>query len=156
MEEIHKLRTQISHIVQTNFQDSDVDFPPNIRPPNELQVCIVSMMGIIWPKQLYQLKVIRQLIAAGFIDQVAVRKDCVEKTLFAGVQHATSRGVPYKALGISEDVFIHPSSVLMNLPPPEYIVFNEVIRSTRVWLKGWTNQSLRRFWISLPKRSNSC
>lgn len=39
-------------------------------------------------------------------------------------------------MGISEDVFIHPSSVLANISPPEYVVFNEVVRTTRVWLKG--------------------
>jgi ATP-dependent RNA helicase DHX37/DHR1 len=38
MEEIHKLRAQISHIVQANFQDIDVGFVSNLRPPNDLQV----------------------------------------------------------------------------------------------------------------------
>lgn len=85
---------------------------------------------------LCQLKVLRQLLTAGFIDQVAVRKDRVEQTSSAGVQYATSKGVAYKALGISEDVFIHPSSVLANAPPPEYVVFHEVVRTSRVWLKG--------------------
>jgi ATP-dependent RNA helicase DHX37/DHR1 len=83
-----------------------------------------------------QLKIIRQAIAAGFIDQVAVRKDRADKASSTGVQSATSKAVPYKALGIAEDVFIHPSSVLADMSPPEYIVFNEVVRSSRVWLKG--------------------
>ena len=56
MEEIHKLRAQISSIVQTNFPDVQTGFEANLRPPNALQ-----------------LKVLRQLIAAGFIDHVAVR-----------------------------------------------------------------------------------
>ena len=77
---------------------------------------------------------LRQLLAAGFIDQVAVRKDRVESSTNA--QYATSKGVAYKAMGIEEDVFIHPSSVLANLPPPEYVVFYEVVRSSQVWLKG--------------------
>jgi ATP-dependent RNA helicase DHX37/DHR1 len=37
-----------------------------------------------------------------------------------------------------EDVFIHPSSVLANVSPPQYIVYNEVVRSTQIWLKGWS------------------
>ena len=78
MEEIHKLRAQISNIVQTNFPDVQTGFEANLRPPNALQ-----------------LKVLRQLIAAGFIDQVAVRKDIAQKgrTEGAGTQYTTSRGV---------------------------------------------------------------
>lgn len=86
-----------------------------------------------------QLKILRQLLAASLIDQTAVRKDRVDGASSTGAQYATSRGVPYKALGITEDVFIHPSSVLANVTPPEYIVFNEVVRSTQVWLKGREN-----------------
>ena len=85
---------------------------------------------------LLQLKVLRQLITAGFIDQVAVRKDRVEKGAASGDQFTTTRGVPYRALGIDDDVFIHPTSVLVNSPPPEFIVFLEVVRTSKVWIKG--------------------
>jgi ATP-dependent RNA helicase DHX37/DHR1 len=106
---------------------------------------------------MFQLKIIRQLITAGFIDQVAVRKDHVEKASSTGVQRATSRGVPYKALGISEDVFIHPSSVLANTAPPDYIVFNEAVGSTRIWLKG-TGISVHSalYETHWPDRLNYC
>ena len=39
MEEIHKLRAQISNIVKANFPDLDVGFVQGIKPPSELQVC---------------------------------------------------------------------------------------------------------------------
>lgn len=39
MEEIHKLRAQISSIVQTNFPGADTGYTSNLRPPNALQVC---------------------------------------------------------------------------------------------------------------------
>lgn len=74
-------------------------------------------------------------MTAGFIDQVAVRKDRIAPSS-SGEQYTTSKGIPYRALGIQEDVFIHPSSVLANSAPPEYIVFSEVVRTTHVWLKG--------------------
>ena len=122
MEEIHKLRAQISSIVQTNFPDVQTGFEANLRPPNALQ-----------------LKVLRQLIAAGFIDQVAVRKDIAQKgrTEGAGTQYTTSRGVAYQALSIpDEDVFIHPSSVLASQPAPEYVVYLEIVRTSRAYLKG--------------------
>lgn len=38
MEEIHKLRAQISSIVQTNFSGVDAAFVPNLAPPSALQV----------------------------------------------------------------------------------------------------------------------
>ena len=69
-----------------------------------------------------QLKVLRQLLAAGFIDQVAVRKDLVLKDSASGDQYSTSSGIPYQALGIAEDVYIHPSSVLTTTLPPHNFV----------------------------------
>ncbi|KAI1797707.1 P-loop containing nucleoside triphosphate hydrolase protein [Ganoderma leucocontextum] len=137
MEEIHKLRAQISGIVQTNFPDVQSGFDANIRPPNALQ-----------------LKVLRQLIAAGFIDQVAVRKDIAQKgrATGAGTQYTTARGVAYQALGIpDEDVFIHPSSVLAQEPPPEYIVYLEVVRTSRVYIKGLT--IVNGAWLSTLGKS---
>lgn len=38
MEEIHKLRAQISNIVQVNFPGVDSGFVSNLRPPSALQV----------------------------------------------------------------------------------------------------------------------
>jgi len=57
MDETHPLRAQISGTVQANFPSIDMGFNPNISPPKANQV-----------------KAIRQLIAASFIDQVAIRK----------------------------------------------------------------------------------
>ena len=118
MEEIHKLRAQISAIAQTNFPSIDVGFNPRIPPP-----------------KLNQVKALRQLIAASFIDQVAVRKDLVQLSDANGTKYASCRGVAYQANGVTEDVFIHPSSVLFHKAPPDYIVFQEVIRGTKVWIK---------------------
>ena len=33
-------------------------------------------------------------------------------------------------------MFIHPSSVLANASPPDYVIFHEVVRTSRIWLKG--------------------
>jgi ATP-dependent RNA helicase DHX37/DHR1 len=38
MEEIHKLRAQISNIVRTNFADIDAGFTPKLPPPQDIQV----------------------------------------------------------------------------------------------------------------------
>lgn len=84
-----------------------------------------------------QIKVLRQLITAAFIDQVAIRKDLVRGGSSTGTKYATSKGVEYRAMGISEDAFIHPSSVIADAPPPDYIVYHEAVRTSRLWLKGF-------------------
>ncbi|KAF8630939.1 hypothetical protein AX17_005296 [Amanita inopinata Kibby_2008] len=137
MEEIHKLRAQISNIVQVNFPGIDAGFKAKLKPPNDLQ-----------------LKVLRQLLAAAFIDQVAVRKDKVDKAVSSGAQYANTKGVPYRAMNIADDVFIHPSSILTGGPPPEYVVYHEVVQTTRVWLKGLT--VINPSWLSSLGRSSLC
>ncbi|EKM79367.1 hypothetical protein AGABI1DRAFT_74345 [Agaricus bisporus var. burnettii JB137-S8] len=135
MEEIHKLRTQLTNIVQMYFPTTNVQFTSKLPPPNKIQI-----------------KVLKQLICAAFIDQVAVRKDLVSHhNPSSGSQYSNSHGVPYRAVGISEDVFIHPSSVLWNLPPPNYIVFQEVVRTTRVFVKGLT--AVNPAWLSSLSRA---
>ncbi|BGP37169.1 putative ATP-dependent RNA helicase DHR1 [Rhodotorula kratochvilovae] len=122
MQEIHKLRMQISRIVQSTFPGVDAGFVPKLAPPNETQ-----------------LKVLRQLITAAFIDQVAIRKDLVDKTSNMSFSKAAStRGVQYRSFGIDEDLFIHPSSNLFHHAPPEFIVYNELHRTHKVWLKTIT------------------
>lgn len=143
MEEIHKLRAQISGIVQTNFPESDAGFVANLLPPSALQVRLTQAPGNEGDRlTCIQLKVLRQLLAAGFIDQVAVRKDKVSKDGASGQQYTTSRGVPYRAIGIDEDVFIHPASVLAGQPPPDFVTYLEVVRTSKVWIKGTSNSQI--------------
>ncbi|GAA5917841.1 hypothetical protein JCM6882_000837 [Rhodosporidiobolus microsporus] len=122
MQEIHKLRAQISRIVASTFPGIDAGFVPKLPPPNETQ-----------------LKVLRQLLTAAFIDQVAIRKDLVDKSNnISYAKVASTRGVPYRAFGIDEDLFIHPSSNLFHNAPSDFIVYNELHRTHKVWLKTIT------------------
>ena len=77
----------------------------------------------------------RQILCAGFIDQVAVRADLLSKNN-SGNKYETSRGIAYKAIGVSEETFIHPSSSMFGKTPPDWIVFSEVVRTSRVWLRS--------------------
>lgn len=132
MEEIHKLQMQLLNILRINF--------------SEINVSILSK-----PPDSTQLKILRQLLAAAFVDQVAARQDVVDKASSTGAKYTSCRNVPYKVLGVSEDAFIHPSSVLYNSPPPEFIVFHDLVRTTKVWLK--TNTVINPAW--LPKLAPS-
>jgi len=82
-----------------------------------------------------QLKVLRQIITSGFIDQVAVRQDLYLKkpTTFA-----STRNVPYRALGVPGEVYIHPSSALFHRSPPDFLVFSEIVQTSKAWMKGIT------------------
>jgi len=131
MEEIHKLRAQITRIVQvvTNGTGLKVEFSPKLLPPSETQ-----------------LKVLRQLITSAFIDQVAIKaskvKSCQSSSGKQGGKNENRNLIAYRTIGIEEDVFIHPSSVLFdsNLhPEPDFIVFQELHRTEkRIWIKGIT------------------
>ncbi|KAG9035596.1 putative ATP-dependent RNA helicase DHR1 [Tulasnella sp. JGI-2019a] len=123
MEEIHKLRAQISYIVQANFSAASAEFNSTRKLP---------------PPSTIQLKALRQFLTAGFIDHVAARKDVVDKRAATGTKVTSSRGVPYRAMDIEEDVFIHPSSIIAQQTAPEWIVYQDVVRTGKVWLKGVT------------------
>ncbi|KAH7337143.1 P-loop containing nucleoside triphosphate hydrolase protein [Rhizoctonia solani] len=116
MEEIHKLSEQITHIVISAFPETEKELSGTMKPPSD-----------------FQIKLLQQIITSGFIDQIAVRKDYIEKQ--TGVKRTSARGVPYQAIGVKEDVFIHPSSVLFGGSPPDFVAFQDVVRTSRVWLK---------------------
>ncbi|KAF8443043.1 P-loop containing nucleoside triphosphate hydrolase protein [Boletus edulis BED1] len=137
MEEVHKLRAQLCNIVSATFPGVETGLAKPLKPPNDTQ-----------------LKVLRQLLATAFIDQVAVRKDHVQKKSTTGVQYSTAKGVPYRAMGVEEDVFIHPSSVLSQRSPPDYIIFTEIVKTTKPWLKGLT--LVNPTWLSTLGKPTLC
>ena len=85
---------------------------------------------------LFKLKVIRQLLTAAFTDQVAIRKDLVTPSTPDYSKVTSTRGVPYQAGGVDEDVFIHPSSVVFHNAPPEAGVFQELIRTSKPYIRS--------------------
>lgn len=121
MEEINKLRAQLSGLVVSNLAGlSEAEMAalqqPQLTPPNPTQC-----------------KVLRQLLCAISIDRVAVRADVVGAPEATNVRHGSqgnARGVPYVALGVPGTVYLHRSSALYQRAPPEWVVFGEVSRST--------------------------
>lgn len=146
MEEIHKLRAQLGHILLANLagiRDKDAEriLDPGLAPPDATQC-----------------KVLRQLLCAIYVDRVAVRADIVDAPeaegtpAVRGSKLASTRGVPYVALGVHGPTFIHMSSTFFHRTPPEWIVFGELHQSSskeatvegvegparKVWLKTLT------------------
>lgn len=163
MQEIHKLRAQISNIASANLAPAPqapaakatkrriggvastpvpVDGPlfnPKLEPPNATQ-----------------LKVLRQLMASAFIDQLAVRKDLLDPaSKAAGAKFTSTRGVPYRAMGVDEDVFIHPSSVMFHSEPPEWLVWGDIVRTSQAWMKSTSDSDqFQGSWLGLLTSSS--
>ncbi len=134
--EASKLRPQLTSIVQTNRPGIIGAYEPRLREPSDAQ-----------------LKALKQIIAAGFIDQVAIRADLSPNppapttykkpkraidvpyyTLFTSQQH-TTRKSSSNSPESEEDkaVYIHPSSILASTPPsqlPQYIIYSHLQRSS--------------------------
>jgi len=125
--EASHLRQQLHNIVRSNH-------------PNHLP-------GAYNPKlpepSTKQLKALTQIVAAAFVDQVAVRYDAAPTPPDIGKKPTRAIDMPFLPLfparaGKAEDlidvaVFIHPSSVLSSSPPaslPTYVVYSHLQRST--------------------------
>ncbi|KAK6349710.1 putative ATP-dependent RNA helicase DHR1 [Orbilia brochopaga] len=133
MQEVRKLRQQLTNIVRTQFADAIGQFEVKLQPPKDVQI-----------------KALQQIIATGFMDQIAIRGDLLPEspikpnfkkisdipyfTLFAS---STAR-LDAKLENLNEvAVFVHPSSVLVELQHhqnrglfPEFIVYSEMQRAT--------------------------
>lgn len=123
MEEIMKLRKQLTYIIKSNVSKENIaitvkdeDLKSDI--PNEKQ-----------------LKLLKQMICAGFVDRVAIRADCIYPEDAKITNRTSLINVPYipvmaqRSPNIEESfVYIHPTSILSNLGelPPKYLVFHSL------------------------------
>ncbi|KAJ2453454.1 putative ATP-dependent RNA helicase DHR1 [Coemansia sp. RSA 2336] len=128
MNEIRKLRRQLTNLVQMYCSGADVSMDPQMPPPSQLQQ-----------------SVLRQIILAGFMDQVAVRGDIAGYHDPDGDAAAKRRGLhaePYMTMWSDEPVYIHPESSIYsaarNTGMPQAIVYSELQRTSRLWAKAVT------------------
>ncbi|OZJ01559.1 hypothetical protein BZG36_05386, partial [Bifiguratus adelaidae] len=128
MEEIHKLRGQITNLINVNCPGVNAYVDAKLPPPTDVQ-----------------LKALRQIILAGSIDSIAIRKDLVDSTAKPAAHYKSCHGVPYKVMWSDDDVYIHPSSVLYHQPPQPMVTYQEMFQTTKVWLKGLT--SIEPKWL---------
>ncbi|OAD80681.1 hypothetical protein PHYBLDRAFT_129312 [Phycomyces blakesleeanus NRRL 1555(-)] len=122
MEEIRKLRWQLTNLMAALFENVDVWVDPKMLPPTKRQI-----------------KFLKQVITAGFIDSVAIRKDVIENGGQGGTRFKNARGVAYKLMWSEEEAFIHPGSILYSQEPPIALVYNELFKgATKTCFKGVT------------------
>ncbi|KAK6362029.1 putative ATP-dependent RNA helicase DHR1 [Orbilia blumenaviensis] len=129
MQEVRKLRQQLTNIVRSQFSDAIGQFEVKLQPPNDLQI-----------------KALQQIISTGFMDQIAIRGDLLPNSLiksnfkkvadvpyFTRFASSTAR-LSAKLENLNEvAVFVHPSSILVELHQnrnffPEFIVYSEMHR----------------------------
>lgn len=143
MAEVQQLRRQLHNIVATHAKDSSsaCTFPTTLAPPT--------------PKEI---AVLKQIVAAGYIDQVAVRGDLL--SINTGRKPGKAIDVAYRTLLPStavvdhkadiydqarqQSVFAHASSVLAHKTVsemPDFIIYANLSRATAKTVSG--NQRTR-------------
>jgi ATP-dependent RNA helicase DHX37/DHR1 len=120
MREIQKLRVQITNIVNNQLAGivAPVQFSSNLPPPLAVQV-----------------KTIKQIVAAGYLDHIAIRTDLLESVASKRnpVNVLRTEYSPLSTLAGNDEhpgTFIHPNSALAKLPvAPEYVVYSDLKES---------------------------
>uniref|UniRef100_A0A8C0B6Z6 Activating signal cointegrator 1 complex subunit 3 n=1 Tax=Buteo japonicus TaxID=224669 RepID=A0A8C0B6Z6_9AVES len=111
MLEIRRLRGQLTTTVNSVCTDAGLYVDPKMKPPTEAQATYL-----------------RQIVLAGLGDHVA-RRVQAEELLDDKWKNA------YKTALLDDPVFIHPSSVLFK-QLPEFVVYQEILETTKLYMKG--------------------
>nr|XP_020041304.1 probable ATP-dependent RNA helicase DHX37 [Castor canadensis] len=111
MLEIRRLRGQLTTAVNAVCPEAGLFVDPKMQPPSESQVTYL-----------------RQITTAGLGDHLARRVQS-EELLDDKWKNA------YKTPLLDDPVFIHPSSVLFR-ELPEFVVYQEIVETTKLYMKG--------------------
>uniref|UniRef100_A0A8C9FT14 DEAH-box helicase 37 n=1 Tax=Pavo cristatus TaxID=9049 RepID=A0A8C9FT14_PAVCR len=111
MLEIRRLRGQLTTAVNSVCTDAGLYVDPKMKPPTEAQATYL-----------------RQIVLAGLGDHLA-RRVQAEELLDDKWKNS------YKTALLDDPVFIHPSSVLFK-QLPEFVVYQEIVETTKLYMKG--------------------
>ncbi|MBZ3878785.1 putative ATP-dependent RNA helicase DHX37 [Sciurus carolinensis] len=111
MLEVRRLRGQLTTAVNAVCPEAGLFLDPKMQPPTESQVTAL-----------------RQLVMAGLGDHVARRVQS-EDLLDEKWRNA------YRTPLLDDPVFVHPSSVLFR-ELPEFVVYQEIVETTKMYMKG--------------------
>ncbi|ODQ81516.1 hypothetical protein BABINDRAFT_159797 [Babjeviella inositovora NRRL Y-12698] len=128
MEEVSRLRQQIASIVRVNTAKESIAATVDA----EVKLAVPSKV---------QIAALKQMVASGFVDQVAIRADLVTSESVTNKSNVIN--IPYLSLfpsmthgeEVDPSVYIHPGSILTNLGelPPPYLVYQSLnLGSNRV------------------------
>ncbi|XP_037672932.1 probable ATP-dependent RNA helicase DHX37 isoform X2 [Choloepus didactylus] len=111
MMEIRRLRGQLTTAVNTVCPEAGLFVDPKMQPPSDSQVTYL-----------------RQIVTAGLGDHLARRVQSEEL-----LDDKWKNG--YKTPLLDDPVFIHPSSILFK-ELPEFVVYQEIVETTKMYMKG--------------------
>lgn len=144
LSEASRLRSQLSSVIRTNHPTLLGSYNPRLPEPSKTQ-----------------LKALQQILAAAFIDQLAIRADLAPSPPEMARKPSRAIDQPYLPLfpthqGRVEDlvdiaVFIHPSSVLAHLPPkdlPQYLVYAHLQRGSPATIDGSKKVKTRMYALT--------
>ncbi|CCH46061.1 putative ATP-dependent RNA helicase [Wickerhamomyces ciferrii] len=123
MEEISKLRKQVMYIVKSITTKESIAASVTEK---ELKLGVPSKI---------QVQVLKQMVSAGFVDQIAIRADLIDtdvkitnRTNIINIPYATLFPTKSDEENASPYVSIHPSSIICNAGevPPSYLVYQSV------------------------------
>ncbi|EHH66832.1 hypothetical protein EGM_03889 [Macaca fascicularis] len=120
MMEIRRLRGQLTSAVNAVCPEAELFVDPKMQPPTESQVTYL-----------------RQIVTAGLGDHLARRVQS-EELLEDKWRNA------YKTPLLDDPVFIHPSSILFK-ELPEFVVYQEIMETTKMYMKGVSSVEVQ--WI---------
>jgi ATP-dependent RNA helicase DHX37/DHR1 len=119
MREIRRLRIQITNIVNNQLAGivAPVEFPANLAPPSSVQI-----------------RTIKQVVTAAYLDQIAIRADLLDTNSSRRNTNTILRVeyAPLTSLAASDrkNAFIHANSALAKLSTaPDYIVYSDLRES---------------------------
>ncbi|CAG9833375.1 unnamed protein product [Diabrotica balteata] len=115
VQEIRKLRVQLTNEIKKNIPDADVIVDPKLEPPTDIQA-----------------KLLRQILLSGMGDQVA-KKILPEEVNENYVKFKYA----YNANNMEEPVFLHRGSVLKK-SLPEFVVYQEIYETNKMYMRGVT------------------
>ncbi|XP_066602003.1 probable ATP-dependent RNA helicase kurz [Prorops nasuta] len=115
--EIRKLRQQLTNEINLNIPNLNLTVDPKMAPPTDSQA-----------------KLLRQIILSGMADQIArkVPPDEVKED-----QDKIKWKYAYKTLEMEDPVFMHSSCVLRKTLP-EWVVYQEVYETNKIYMRGVT------------------
>ncbi|KAH8695084.1 putative DEAH-box RNA helicase [Talaromyces proteolyticus] len=146
LKEASQLRSQLADIVRTNNLGLLGSYESRLPEPTEKQI-----------------KALKQIVTAGFIDNVAIRADMSPEPPEMQRKPRGAVDVPYYTLFRSREsratevdekaVYIHPSSILAHLTPkemPQYIIYSHLQQSTPSHVTGSNVPKIRMFPLVAP------
>ncbi|XP_059143028.1 probable ATP-dependent RNA helicase DHX37 [Physella acuta] len=117
MREIRKLRLQLTNAATVAFQDESLVVDPNLSPPNEDQILAL-----------------RKVVLGGLADHVARRNPApppgTEKSETARLKGS------FQCSQLEELVYVHPESVLFKNREVEFVVYQSMVETSRLYMRG--------------------